>query len=220
MNSIIEQVNNVCQQVRLSTTGSITFKKLIYKVRKEFKDNGLDLVIKTKKDKDLETDRWYVMAYYDTENDLDGDTPIEVIIHHNLNGEEAFELHHITNFLIEIYDATVHEFRHQHQSKLRNYRDYVEPIESPYQAYLESQDELDAYAFSISIELLRFMSKERASRYMSKISIMSKMRKGSQYVSPTLCAYFGIFGLSPVTKKLAKKVYKHLQTVDTRYIFM
>jgi hypothetical protein len=220
MNSLIEQVNNVCQQVRLTTKGAITFKKLITKVRREFKDHGLDLVIRTKKDKDLENDRWYVMAYYDNENDLDGDTPIEVIIHHNLNGDEEFGSHHITNFLIEIYDATVHEFRHQHQSKLRNYKDYVDPIESPYKEYLESQDELDAYAFSISIELLRFMSKERASRYMSKISIMSKMRKGSQYVSPTLCAYFGIFGLSPVTKKLAKKVYKHLQTVDTRYIFM
>jgi hypothetical protein len=220
MNSLIEQVNNVCQQVRLATKGSTTFKKLINRVRKEFKDHGLDLTVRTKKDKDLEPDRWYVMAYYDNENDLDGDTPIEVIIHHNLIGDEEFGLHHITNFLIEIYDATVHEFRHQHQSKLRNYKDYVDPVESPYKAYLESQDELDAYAFSIAIELLRFMSKERASRYMSKISIMSKMRKGSQYVSPTLCAYFGIFGLSPVTKNLAKKVYKHLQTVDTRYVFM
>jgi hypothetical protein len=220
MNSLIEQVNNVCQQVRLATKGATTFKKLINRVRKEFKDHGLDLKVKTKKDKDLDTDRWYVMAYYDTENDLDGDTPIEVIIYHNLNGDEEFGLHHITEFLIEIFDATVHEFRHQYQSKLRNYTDYVDPIESPYEAYLASQDELDAYAFSIAIELLRAMSKERASRYMSKISIMSKMRKGSQYVSPTFCAYLSIFGLNPVTKKLAKKVYKHLQTVDTQYIFM
>ena len=220
MNSLIEQVNSVCQQVRLTTKGATTFKKLINRVRREFIEQGLDLTVRTKKDKDLDTDRWYVMAYYDNENDLDGDTPIEVIIYHNLNGDEEFGLHHITNFLVEIYDATVHEFRHQYQSKLRNYNDYVDPVESPYEAYLASQDELDAYAFSIAIELLRVMSKERASRYMSKISIMSKMRKGSQYVSPTFCAYLSIFGLSPVTKKLAKKVYKHLQTVDTRYIFM
>jgi hypothetical protein len=220
MNLILERVYNVCKVVRDSSPGLTNFKKLIRLTRKSFHDFDFDLIIKTKKEKDWDPDKWYVMAYYDCENDLNGDTPIEVVIHHNLKGTEEFGPHQITSFLTEIYDAVVHEYRHQYQSMRRGFGDYeTDPI-SPYDKYLANQDEMDAYALSISIELLRHMESYRAIRNLSRISKMSKMRTGLNLVSPMLRAYIEHFGLNEITKIIAKKVYYHLNSIDRRYVFM
>ena len=220
MNIILERVYNVCKQVREQSPEQTTFKNLIGRIRNTFKLRDFDIAIKSKKDKDLDQDKWYVMAYYDSENDYNMDTAIEVIIYHNLNGNEPFGTHQITSFLTEIFDATVHEFRHQYQSMRRDHNQYGEHVETPYEAYLADYDEMDAYAFSIAIELLRTMDAERAKRRMGRISVLSKMRTGSQFSSPQLRAYIGHFGLNPLTKKLSKKIYYHLETIDKRYIFV
>jgi hypothetical protein len=220
MNIILERVYNVCKQVREQSTNPTTFKKLIGRTRNTFKLHEFDIAIKTKKDRDLDADKWYVMAYYDSENDFNLDTAIEVIVYHNLHGDEEFGSHQITSFLTEIFDATVHEFRHQYQSMRRDHNQYGEHVDTPYEAYLADDDELDAYAFSIAIELLRTMDLERAKRRLGRISVLSKMRTGSQFSSPQLRAYISHFGLNNITKKLSKKIYHHLETVDKRYVFM
>lgn len=219
MNIILERVNEVCKSVRGDCRQLVTFKQLITKTRKTFKQNHFDLIIRTKKEKDLDVDKFYVMAYYDSQDDSEGLTPIEVVVHHNLSGEETFGEHQVTNFLIEIYDAVVHEYRHQHQSICRNFEEYQTHTRHPYDEYLSHVDELDAYAVSIAIEILRIMSKERARRYMSRISVMSKMRNGSVFAIPMLRSYIGEFGDGPIIKKLSKKVYKHLGTLDNNHIF-
>jgi hypothetical protein len=220
MNIILERVYNVCKQVREHSSDPTTFKKLIKQTRKTFKDREFDIAIKTKKDKELDPDKWYVMAYYDSENDFNLDTAIEVVVYHNLHGDEAFGPHQVTAFLTEIFDATVHEFRHQYQSMRRDHNQYSNHVDTPYEAYLADDDELDAYAFSIAIELLRTMDAERAKKRMGRISVLSKMRTGSQFSSPQLRAYIGHFGLNNLTKKLSKKIYHHLETVDKRYVFV
>jgi hypothetical protein len=220
MNIILERVYNVCKQVREHSSDPTTFKKLIKQTRKTFKDREFDIAIKTKKDKELDPDKWYVMAYYDSENDFNLDTAIEVVVYHNLHGDEAFGPHQVTAFLTEIFDATVHEFRHQYQSMRRDHNQYGNHVDTPYEAYLADDDELDAYAFSIAIELLRTMDAERAKKRMGRISVLSKMRTGSQFSSPQLRAYIGHFGLNNLTKKLSKKIYYHLETVDKRYVFV
>jgi len=220
MNIILERVFNVCKTVRETSPKHTNFKKLITRTRKTFKAHDFDLIIKTKKDKNLDPDKWYIMAYYDAEDDANSDTPIEVIVYHNLEGIEDFGPHQITAFLTEIYDAVVHEFRHRYQSIRRDHKEFVAPVHTPYEDYLSNQDELDAYAFSITIELLRTMEPYRIRRYLGRISIMSKMRTGPNYTSPTLRAYIGHFGLTELTRRLAKKIYKHLETVDRRFIFM
>jgi hypothetical protein len=220
MNIILERVYNVCKQVREQSPEQTTFKKLIGRTRNTFKLRDFDIAIKTKKDKDLDADKWYVMAYYDSENDYNMDTAIEVIVYHNLKGDEPFGPHQITSFLTEIFDATVHEFRHQYQSMRRDHNQYGEHFDTPYEAYLADDDEMDAYAFSIAIELLRTMDAERAKRRMGRISVLSKMRTGSQFSSPQLRAYIGHFGLNPLTKKLSKKIYHHLETIDKRWVFV
>jgi len=220
MNIILERVYKVCKQVREQSSEQTTFKKLIGRTRNTFKLHDFDIAIKTKKDKTLDPDKWYVMAYYDSENDFNMDTAIEVIVYHNLKGDEPFGPHQITSFLTEIFDATVHEFRHQYQSMRRDHNQYGEHFDTPYERYLADDDELDAYAFSIAIELLRTMDATRAKKRMGRISVLSKMRTGSQFSSPQLRAYIGHFGLNTLTKRLSKKIYHHLETVDKRYVFM
>ena len=220
MNIILERVYSVCKQVREQSTAPATFKNLIGRTRNTFKLHEFDIALRSKKDKKLETDMWYVMAYYDCENDSNLDTAIEVVVYHNLNGDEPFGVHQITAFLTEIFDATVHEFRHQYQSIRRGHRQYEEHHDTPYWRYLANDDELDAYSFSIAIELLRTMDADRAKRRMAKISVLSKMRTGPNYSSPQLRSYIQHFGLNHLTKRLAKKVYYHLGTIDKRYVFL
>jgi len=220
MNSILERVNTICRYVRLTSNQDITFKKLINSSRSAFRKFECDVAIKSKKDKSLSNNEFYVHAYYDAEDDFNSETPIEVIVHHNFADTCLFNEVQITEFLIQVYDATVHEFKHQQQSIKRNYEIYSEHAQSPYRWYLKDPDEVDAYSLSIAVELLRSMSRERAIKYMKKITVMAKMRQGTNLVSPNLKAYIDHFGFSKLTKHLAKKIYKHLNTLDKSQIFM
>jgi hypothetical protein len=220
MNSVLEHVNKVCRHVRDTNRQSISFKKLIGSIRTTCREHGLDLKIVTKKDRTLDQSQFYVNAYYDAEDDFNQDTAIEIFVYHNFSDKDLFLTSQITEFLIQIYDATVHEYRHQRQSAARKYETYSNHDQSPYNDYLADPDELDAYSLSIAIELLRAMSRDRAKRYLARITILAKMRQGSNYVSPNLKAYVDYFGLNNLTKKLAKKVYKHLDTLDNNLIFM
>ena len=219
MNIILERVCNVCKQVREQSPEQITFKKLIGRTRNAFKLHNFDIAIKTKKDRDLDVDKWYIMAYYDRGNDYNMDTAITANGYLNLQADEELGAHQVTAFLTEIYDATVHEFRHQYQSMRRDRNQYGEHHDTPYELYLADDDEMDAYAFSIAIELLRTMDAERAKKRMGRISVLSKMRIGAQFSSPQLRAYIGHFGLNNLTKKLSKKIYHHLETIDKRWVF-
>ena len=222
MNIILERVFCVCKTVQEEIPEITKFKKIINLTRRVFKKHGFDIDLKSKRDKSLTNDGWYVLAYYDSYDDANSDTPIEVIVYHNLDGTEEFGPRQVSLFLTEIFDAVTHEYRHQYQSLRRNYKEYTSHPKhtDSYAEYLADNDELDAYAFSIAIELLRAMDASRAKRNLRRISILSKMRTGPLYSSPTLRAYIENFGLNFLTKKLAKKIYRHLDTVDTRYIFM
>lgn len=220
MNSMLERVNLVCQDVRASAIQSITFKKVIGCTRSAFKYHDCDIKITSKKDKTLDSSEFYVNAYYDAENDFNNETAIEIIVHHNFSDLDRFSTSQITEFLIQIYDATVHEYCHKAQSVKRNHVVYSNHDQSPYTNYLRDPDELDAYSFSIAIELLRHMNKDRARRYMSRISVLSKMRNGVNLVSPNLKTYIDHFGMCNLTRNLSKKVYKHIDLIDKRYIFL
>lgn len=220
MNSVIEHINKVCHSVRLQTQDPVSFKKLVSKTRTAFARHELDLTIKTKKELSLSNDEFYVNAYYDACDDSEGETPIEVIIHHNFNNAEQFSNVHVTDFLIQIFDAVVHEYKHREQSIKRNFVQFVFPVLHPFEDYLADPDEIDAYALSIAIELTRTIGTQRAKRNMHRISVLSKMRQGTCYISPNLRAYIEHFGVSDLTKKLSKKIYKHLDTLDNQHLFV
>lgn len=221
MNANLERVNQACKHVRDANKDTISFKKLIGLTKTAFKKYDIDAFIRTKKDKlNLAPAEFIVNAYYDPEDDANFETSIEIIVNHNFDELDLFSHNQITDFLIQIYDATVHELRHRQQSLKRNYKVYSDHDDSYYHIYLKDPDEVDAYALSIAIELLRAMDKHRAKRYLSRITILAKMKNGFGYVSPNLKSYIDHFGLTKLTKVLAKKVSKHLETLDKDQIFV
>lgn len=224
MNSIMEMVCGVCNLVRLHSKHGISFQNLLTKLRREFREHGFDIKIKSDRNKKLLTDEFYINAYYDAEDDQNRETAIEVIIHHNFDKERVWDPIHVTDFLVQIFDAVVHEFKHQRQSRKRKHEQYWEHVDHYYyfKEYLMDPDELDAYALSIAIELCRTLGKYRALRYMHRFSSLARLKFKDSYVSPNLSAYIGHFGdvSNPTIKLLAKKIYVRLQKVDTDCIFV
>ena len=222
MNTVMETVSSVCNQVRHNSKHGVSFQNLLTLLRREFRKRGFDLKIKSDRDKGLGPVEFYVNAYYDAEDDKNKEIPIEVVVHHNFEKTAVWDQKHTTEFLIQIFDATVHEYKHQRQSIKRKYNVYAENVKSPYKEYLAEDDELDAYALSIAIELCRTLGKFRALRLMSKASALARLKFNGRYVSPNLAAYFGQFGSidNPLLKKLTKKVYVRLQKIDTDAVFL
>lgn len=224
MNSIMETICSVCNVVRHNSKHGIGFQNLVTTLRREFRKRHFDIKIKSQRHKNLNDEEFFINAYYDSEDDESGETPIEVVIHHNFGKETVWDQKHVAEFLIQIFDATVHEFKHQRQSIKRNYKQFWEhqDADTHYKEYLADHDELDAYALSIAIELCRNLGKYRALRYLSRINSLAKLKFQEKYVSPNLSAYIGHFGSvsNPLVKKLAKKIYVRIQKVDTDNIFV
>ena len=220
----MEAVCLICTSVRDKSKKGINFQSLLTLLRREFRNAGLDIKIKSQCKKYLGPVEFYVNAYYDAEDDANKDTPIEVIIYHNFEKDVIWERQQVTDLLVQVFDATIHEFKHQRQSRKRKHRSYWDHADAGYQynLYLQDPDEIDAYALSIAIELCRTLGKHRALRYMTRLTTLARFKTKDQYVSPNLNAYVAHFEkpISPLLRRLAKKVYVRLQKVDTDNIFM
>jgi hypothetical protein len=223
MNSILETVCLICNNIRNITKQGVSFQKLLTVVRREFNNNNLQIKFKSTRKKFLGEEEFYVNAYYDCEDDADGEIPIEVIIYHNFNKDIIWDRKHTTDLLVQIFDAVVHEYKHQRQAKHRNYKTYWTRHDGNkhYHLYLTDPDEIDAYAFSIAIELCRTLGKFRTLRYLTRISTISKLKVYGSFVSPNLNAYACHFDVTdPILKTLVKKIYVRLQKIDTDFIFV
>ena len=222
MNSIMETVCLICTQARDKSKKGVSFQSLLTIIRREFRIAGLDVKIKSERKKYLGVEEFYVNAYYDAEEDLDRETPIEVVILHNFDVDDVWEQRQITDLLVQIFDAVVHEYKHQRQSRKRKHVTYTPHVKQPYDEYLQDPDEIDAYALSIAIELARTLGKHRALRHMSRLTTLARFKVNERYVSPNLNAYVAHFEkpISPLLRRLAKKVYVRLMKVDTDHIFM
>lgn len=215
MNLVLDCVYRVCNSVRQQHREPISFRRLVANTRKTFNEHGIGLDIRSVVCRELSTNEFYVEAYYYEDQ---GHPPMEIIVYHRFKRSQKFETEQITNFLVQIYDAVVHECRHQYQSRSRNYEHFT-TNKLGYSAYLADPDELDAYALSIAIELLRSLPYNRAKIYMTRLEVLSKMKQHTILVSPTLNSYVGHFKKNPLLKRLAKKVYKHLENIDSTLIF-
>ena len=190
-------------------------------IRKEFRIHGIDLDIRSHRRKSLDPAEYYVNAYYDCENDRNYDVAIEVIIYHNFKKKIDWDRYHTTELLIQIFDAVVHEYKHRRQSIKRKHKSYWF-TSSVVEEYLSDPDEIDAYAFSIAVELCRTVGKYRSLKYMSKLTALSRLKIKDRYVSPNLHGYIKVFRTTehPVITNLSKKIYKRLLKIDTDFIFM
>jgi hypothetical protein len=211
-------VRKICTGIMTKCEGGGKFKTILARVKKSFA--VLDLKIRTKRMKDLEENEFYVNAYYDTVDDADGLCPIEVVILHNIDEDTDFAHAQAGQLIVQIYDAVVHELRHQYQGRRRNYLSLTAPDDEAVY-YLSDPDEIDAYALSIALELIRNLGRTRSIQYLHRASQLAKIRPKGLYASPNLFAYFDTFGDvgHPVIKKLIKKVFLNLETVDKSAVF-
>lgn len=216
-----DAVFQVCTNIRDRIDQRISFKSLLSKIRKEFQFYNIELYIRSNRKNSLSPDEFYVNAYYDYEDELDNEIPIEIVIYHNFDKNLLWNRKHITDLLIQIYDAVIHEFQHQHQSRRRCHKEFW-PHSNIVLQYLSDPDEIDAYAISIAIELCRTLGKQRSMRHLSKYKLLSKFRLQGQLASPNLFAFVNVFDQvdQKILNRLIKKIYKHLRKIDTDYIFM
>ena len=221
MKIAMETVCSVCRKVKENSSQKISFQSLMYRIRREFQNRHLDLYIRSSRSHSLSAEEFYVNAYYDAEDEIDNEVPIEIIIYHNFDKTVLWDSKQVTDLLIQVYDAVIHELRHQDQSRKRGHKIYW-PHSSIVLQYLSDPDEVDAYAYSIAIELCRSLGKIRAQRYLSIFKKLSRFKLQNTYVSPNLFAFVSVFSQldEELLKRLIKKVYKILQKVDTDTIFM
>lgn len=223
MNSIMEIVCLVCTKVQANSKHGLTFPQVLKFLRKEFKIHDIELKIRSRKDKTLDNAEFYVHAYYDSFDDQNLEVPIEVVVNNNFDKVVIWDPTQVKDFLTQVYDAVVHEKRHQRQSRKRNYEQFWDHHDSGqnFREYLKDPDELDAYALSIAIELCRGLGRHRALRYMPKFTTLARMKINGVLVSPNLNAYVAHFEkpVSPILRRLAKKIYVRLKKIDTDYIF-
>lgn len=221
MNSIMETVCLVCNNVRNSTRQGISFQKLLTLVRKEFRKSNIDLKLRTVRDKTLADEVFYTNGYYDPEEDRANECPIELIITHNFDSDILWYPSHSTQLLVQIFDTTVHELRHMRQYRKRKFKASVARGNN-HEEYLSDPDEIDAYSISIATELCRTMGKHRALRYMQNFSLLSRFKVGDAFASPSLSMYRGSFPhpQHQVMLSLSKKIYVRLQKIDIDCVFL
>lgn len=220
MNAPLYLVRSICTRIMTGADTGAKFKNLLARIRKNFRH--LDLEIKTKKLKDLELNEFYINAFYDLDADKHNECSIEVIVYHNIDTDVFFEHSQVGQFIVQLYDAVVHELRHQEQARKRKYHPnpYIVNVDSN-ASYLSDPDEIDAYALSIAIELIRNLGRSRSIQYLHRASRLANIRPKGLYASPTLFVYFKDVGNTnhPVVRKLIKKVFLNLETLDKNAIF-
>ena len=220
MNSNLYVVRGICTSIMSKAHTGCKFRSLLATIRKHFK--SLDIAIKTKKIAGLELNEFYINAFYDLDADKSNECSIEVIIYHDIDTDMFFEHSQVGQFLVQLYDAVVHELRHQEQARRRKYHPnpYIVDLECD-TSYLSDPDEIDAYALSIAIELIRNLGRTRSIQYLHRASRLANVRPKGLYASPNLFFYFKTFGTveHPVIRKLIKKVFLNLETLDKSAVF-
>jgi len=220
MNSVMETIFAICMTILDSTKSGISFQKLIHKIRREFRINGLEIKVTTFRDKTLNDEIFYANGYYDPEDDSEGERCIELVVAHNFDKTAVWYPDQVRQLLIQVFDTVVHELRHQRQYRKRNFK-MGAARGTGYNDYLADPEEIDAYSISIAIELCRSMGKTRALRHLHNVDKLSRYKIKNNFVSPCLTAYLGEFPNvnDPIIQELSKKVYVRLKKIDTDYVF-
>lgn len=199
---------------------NITIKSIANEVEKTLR-RKYDIEITIEKSSRVASGSIVINAYYDPENDKNGDDiPIQIELKVSdpevlLNLDDSMW----TKFSNELADAIQHEYLHMSQYRNRDFvksSEYKPTISKEIkdfynsQAYLGNSDEIEAYALNISTELLNTYRNKRQT-----IANIKRLDKSLFKASPNLFAYFMAFNFDsrhPVIRKLLKKVLLYIES--------
>jgi len=199
---------------------NITIKSIADEIEKTLRRH-YNVEISVQKSSKVSSSSIVVNAWYDEDNDKDGEeTPIglnfivsdpEVLL--NL---DSVMWHKLSN---EVADAVQHEYLHMTQYRNRGfikpakYRPKIsKELKDFYSSrvYLGNSDEIEAYALNISSELLnKYRTKQKT------VANVKRLDKSLFKASPNLFAYFMAFNFDsrhPVIRKLLKKVLLYIES--------
>ena len=216
----METIFAICMSILDGTKSGISFQKLMYKIRREFKNHYLEIKLTTVRDNTLNDEIFYANGYYDPADDEQDDRCIELIITHNFVKDRLWYSDAVKQLLIQVFDTVVHELRHQRQYRRRHFKLGTDRG-TGYKDYLADPEEIDAYSISIAMELCRSMGKTRSLRHLHNVDKLSRYKIKNNFVSPCLTSYLAEFPdvNDPIIRELSKKVYVRLKKIDTDYIF-
>lgn len=186
---------------------------------------GPSVVITTQKSPNIDPNDLNLNAYYDPDEDENDEKPFEIqVLFPKENPNVTMNRQGWHEFAVKVIDFLEHEMIHQAQYRSREFRPgrqyrskHQDPITKRSQEYLGNPDEIEAYAFNLSRELLRKTNNdyERTLGLLRNFSktAMTKDQAG-RLLSPNLFGYFSDFGFDtthPVLKSLMKKTYQFVQ---------
>jgi hypothetical protein len=165
-----------------------------------------------------------INAYYDPDEDEDGEIPIEVVLVFNPDDKRiTMGRNEWREFAAELIDYLQHEMIHQYQYRARGYqptRAYVSKSKNAeqkkQQEYLGNPDEIEAYAHNLASELDRKTkgNLDQQLRLLRNFAGTAMTRdQAGRLLSPNLYGYFKDFNFDtnhPVLKSLMKKTYQYV----------
>lgn len=174
--------------------------------------NDPDVIIKTQKNRIVDCGILVSGMYYPDE-DQDNLPPIKIFLLYHPDNKINLDKIDIEWLSVEITETLIHERRHQQQYRARK---YAQPIEyrsyhgdttfKTEQEYLGSEDEIDAFAHSIAVEI--FLRKS------TRMSLPTEINK-----VPEFGFYTEAFGEdSPIVANLQYRVEKLLKKLDKSFI--
>ena len=187
---------------------------------------GKQAIITTTRSDSVDPNTVNLSAYYDPDDDENGDKPFEIVLIFNPEDKTVTmnkkDWHEFAN---QVIDYLEHETIHQQQYRSRGFqqnKSYISKHPDPEikrsQEYLGNSDEIEAYAWNLSNELLRKTNNnyEQTLRLLRNFAntALTKDQAG-RLLSPNLYAYFKDFGFNtshPVLKSLMKKTYAYVMT--------
>lgn len=185
---------------------------------------GQETIITVDRNPQVDTNDIILNAYYDPEEDEDGNKPFEVCLLFNPSDKYIkMDKENMREFAGRLIEYLEHEMIHRAQYRSRNYkanRMYrslaKDPAIKEKQEYLGDSDEVEAYAANLARELHRKTGDyEQTMRLLRNFANTAMTRdQAGRLLSPNLYAYFKEFGFNtshPVLKRLLKKTYQYTQ---------
>jgi hypothetical protein len=185
---------------------------------------GRQTIITSSKSEVVDPNTVGLNAYYDPDEDEEGEIPIEVVLVFNPDDKlVTMDRNQWREFAAELIDYLQHEMIHQYQYRSRGYqptRAYVSKAkdaeQKKQQEYLGNPDEIEAYAHNLASELERKTkgNLDQQLRLLRNFSGTAITRdQAGRLLSPSLYGYFKDFNFDtnhPVLKSLMKKTYQYV----------